>query len=109
MRTGKRRVSNDHRVIRVFLAACPGRCVRGFLIPYWRLHILEGQMNRSTIEQRIQSAIRPQLDRCDELLDYYLADAPPEVWEPIAFKVAADHYGKIGRASCRERGKWRVR
>ena len=50
-------------------------------------------MNRAVIEERIHAAIRPQLDRCDELLDYYLADAPPEVWEPIAFKVAADHYG----------------
>lgn len=36
------------------------------------------------IEQQIMAAIRPQLDRADELLDHYLADAPREVWEPIA-------------------------
>ena len=41
-------------------------------------------MDTTTIETRIHAAIRPQLDRCDELLDYYLKDAPPEVWEPIA-------------------------
>ena len=41
-------------------------------------------MNRAVIEERIQSAIRPQLDTADVLLDHYLADAPAHVWEPIA-------------------------
>lgn len=52
------------------------------------------ELSKDAIEQRVHAAIRPQLDRCDELLDHYLQDAPREVWEPIAFKVAADHYGK---------------
>ena len=41
-------------------------------------------MNRAVIEERIHSAIRPQLDQCDALLDHYLQDAPIEVWGPIA-------------------------
>ena len=36
------------------------------------------------IEQRIQAEIRPVLDKADALLDHYLADAPIEVWGPIA-------------------------
>ena len=41
-------------------------------------------MNRAVIEERIHASIRPQLDYADELLDYYMQDAPPEVWGPIA-------------------------
>lgn len=36
------------------------------------------------IEQQIQASIKPALDRCDELLDHYLQDAPVEVWRTIA-------------------------
>ena len=36
------------------------------------------------IEQRIQAAIQPVLDKADALLDHYLQDAPIEVWGPIA-------------------------
>lgn len=41
-------------------------------------------MNDAEIQRRIHAAIRPQLDECDRLLDYYLQDAPPETWMPIA-------------------------
>lgn len=41
-------------------------------------------MTPTEIETRIHNAIRPQLDQCDALLDHYLQDAPPEVWERIA-------------------------
>lgn len=50
-------------------------------------------MNRAVIEERVHAAIRPQLDRADELLDYYTEGLPREVWEPILHRVAADHYG----------------
>lgn len=43
-------------------------------------------MNRTVIEERIHAAIRPQLDECDRLLDYYTEGLPREVWEPIAAK-----------------------
>ena len=55
-------------------------------------------MNRAVIEERIQAAIRPQLDECDRLLDYYLKDAPPEVWEPIAFQVGGQHMKSLDAA-----------
>lgn len=41
-------------------------------------------MNRAVIEERVQAAIRPQLDECDRLLDHYTEGLPREVWEPIA-------------------------
>ena len=41
-------------------------------------------MDTTTIETRIHAAIRPQLDRCDELLDYYTEGLPREVWQPLA-------------------------
>lgn len=50
-------------------------------------------MRREEIQQRVMTAIQPQLDRCDELLDYYTEGLPREVWEPIAFEAAA-HHGK---------------
>ena len=50
-------------------------------------------MNRAVIEERIHAAIRPQLDECDRLLDYYTEGLPKEVWEQILHRVATDHYG----------------
>lgn len=44
-------------------------------------------MNKATIDERVHAAIRPQIDRCDALLDHYLQDAPREVWEPIMEQV----------------------
>ena len=41
------------------------------------------KLQNTDIARRIHAAIRPQLDRCDALLDHYLQDAPREVWEPI--------------------------
>lgn len=38
----------------------------------------------AAIEARVQASILPQLERCDELLDYYLQDSPREVWGSIA-------------------------
>lgn len=38
------------------------------------------------IEERVMAAIKPQLDRADELLDYYTEGLPREVWLPIAYK-----------------------
>jgi len=50
-------------------------------------------MNRTVIDERIHAAIRPQLDKCDRLLDHYTEGLPREVWGPIVFKVSTDHYG----------------
>lgn len=36
------------------------------------------------IRRNIMHSIGPVLDKADALLDHYLADAPREVWEPIA-------------------------
>lgn len=41
-------------------------------------------MTPTEIETRIHAAIRPQLDECDRLLDYYTEGLPREVWLSIA-------------------------
>lgn len=46
-------------------------------------------MDKHTIEARIQAAIRPQLDQCDRLLDYYTEGLPREAWRPIALELGA--------------------
>lgn len=46
-------------------------------------------MDKYIIEARIQAAIQPQLDRADELLDYYTEGLPREVWRPIARDLGA--------------------
>lgn len=63
-------------------------------------------MNKAVIEERIHAAIRPQLDECDRLLDYYTEGLPREVWEPIAAKfkpktasqILAEGFKGIGAA-----------
>lgn len=55
--------------------------------------LMNGYFSPEVIRLNVMHSISPQLDRCDELLDYYTEGLPREVWEPIAFKVATDHYG----------------
>jgi len=55
-------------------------------------------MNKAVIEERIHAAIRPQLDECDRLLDYYTEGLPREVWEPIAFQVGGPHVKSLDAA-----------
>ena len=45
-------------------------------------------MNRAGIEERIHAAIRPQLDECDRLLDHYTEGLPPNLWQPMALRLA---------------------
>jgi hypothetical protein len=56
-------------------------------------------MDKHTIEARIQAAIKPQLDECDRLLDYYTEGLPREIWRPIARELgAAPDYDEIAEA-----------
>lgn len=57
------------------------------------------------IEQRIHAAIRPQLDRADELLDYYTEGLPREVWEPIAAMFRPKTTGEIIIEAVNQMGK----
>ena len=45
-------------------------------------------MDTTTIETRIHNAIRPQLDECDRLLDCYTEGLSPDLWQPMALRLA---------------------
>ena len=45
-------------------------------------------MKDAEIRRRIHDSIRPQLDECDRLLDYYTEGLPPNLWQPMALRLA---------------------
>lgn len=45
---------------------------------------MSGYFSPEVIRLNVMHSISQQLDRCDELLDYYTDGLPREVWGPIA-------------------------
>ena len=70
---------------------CPGTRGRSVPVDYWwadlahhkERHVIMS-FSELSIKVQVYQAIKPVLDKADALLDYYLADAPVEVWGPIA-------------------------